>query len=100
MDIIPTLLPMLGVTSPSIDYSLGINLLSPRRHDFMVVADWDSVAIVTPEFKQDIPIKVQGLIAPKPFTTLNDRPLAELNRDAHYRKLLIAAFEQVNRFYQ
>lgn len=99
IDIIPTLLPMLGVTSPGSDYSLGLNLLSDAEHDFMVLADWDSVAIVTPDFKQDIPLKAQGIVARTPTTTLDDKPLADFTRDSHYSGILWSAFNNANHFY-
>ncbi|PPD18552.1 MAG: sulfatase [Methylotenera sp.] len=50
-DIVPTLMPMLGVTNAKSDYSIGINLLSNQVRDHVYIADWDKLAYVDNKVK-------------------------------------------------
>jgi len=50
IDVVPTLLNYIGVTTPVEDYSNGYDLLSPTYHrDYVNVANWDQNAIITDE---------------------------------------------------
>ena len=50
-DIVPTLMPLLGVTNPKEDYSIGINLLTGETRDHVYIADWDRLAYVDKDVK-------------------------------------------------
>ncbi|ROH85922.1 DUF229 domain-containing protein [Pseudomethylobacillus aquaticus] len=45
MDIVPTLMPLLGVNNPVADYALGQNLLKADRQ-YTYVSDWNRIAYV------------------------------------------------------
>ncbi len=55
MDIIPTILPWLGVKNDASDYSQGYNLPGQEKRPYAVVSDWDRVAYIGPEYKYSIP---------------------------------------------
>ncbi|NOY63675.1 MAG: sulfatase-like hydrolase/transferase [Gammaproteobacteria bacterium] len=57
LDIVPTLMPLLGVSNPRADYSLGIDLLGDGSRRYTVVSDWAGVAYVGPEYKFNIPFR-------------------------------------------
>ncbi len=71
LDVAPTLLPLLGVTNPSADYSLGHNLLSNYQRQFTVIGDWSRVAYVGQDYKLVMPFKRSGFIQPR-ITTRDD----------------------------
>ncbi len=76
LDIVPTLLPLLGVVNPPADYCLGHNLLGGRRRQYTVIADWSRVACVTTDYKIIIPYKKVGF-TPIRVTTGNDREIRD-----------------------
>jgi len=51
LDVVPTLMESIGVTSPSDDYSQGISLLSGKEHAYISVANWDTAALIDKEYK-------------------------------------------------
>ncbi|HOY70565.1 MAG TPA: sulfatase-like hydrolase/transferase [Methylotenera sp.] len=51
MDIIPTIMPLLGVTNPSSDYAIGYNLLAGEKRSYTYISDWDKVTYVDDEVK-------------------------------------------------
>lgn len=56
MDIIPTIMPLLGVTNPSSDYATGYNLLADEKRSYTYISDWDKVTYVDDEAKIIQPI--------------------------------------------
>ncbi len=50
-DIIPTIMDILGVTSPVTDYSNGINLLNKKHHKFVVASSWTNFAVIYPDYR-------------------------------------------------
>lgn len=77
LDVIPTIMPMLGVSNPVEDYSIGINLLSKERHDHVIVTAWSEVGYIDDTAKITLPTSVQG--ARKQVTDIHDRPLSGEN---------------------
>ncbi len=77
VDLVPTILPALGVTNPSSDYSTGTNLFSstPRLLTF---ADWDRIAISDGIHKVVFPINAGGRIQSR-VTKSEDQPVANEN---------------------
>ncbi|MEZ6191541.1 MAG: sulfatase-like hydrolase/transferase [Phycisphaerales bacterium] len=62
LDIPATLMPLLGVTNPPEDYSLGINLLSNQRRNYAVIADWARIAYVGPGYKASFPVSASQML--------------------------------------
>lgn len=56
MDVIPTIMPLLGVTNPSSDYAKGFNLLAGEKRSYTYISDWDKVTYVDDEAKIMQPI--------------------------------------------
>lgn len=73
LDVIPTIMPMLGVTNPVQDYAVGINLLSPEKHDHVIVTAWAEVGYIDDTAKITLPTSVQG--ARRYVTDIHDKPL-------------------------
>jgi len=46
LDLVPTIMEMLGCTSPYGLYSQGVPLIGNKRHDFITAANWDSAAVI------------------------------------------------------
>lgn len=51
LDLVPTLMPMLGVTNPPNDYSCGYDLYGNSEREFTILSDWSRVAYVTQDSK-------------------------------------------------
>jgi uncharacterized protein len=79
-DIVPTLMPLLGVTNPKADYSIGINLFAGETRDHVYIADWDRLAYVDKDVKIVQPVNGKGLFMQK-VSTRQDKELkgAEAN---------------------
>lgn len=75
VDILPTIFENLGCENPPSDYSHGISLLAAKERDWVVAADWTSLAVVTPEHRLVIP------------NMIGSGQLLELRDGATYRKL-------------
>jgi membrane-anchored protein YejM (alkaline phosphatase superfamily) len=58
MDVVPTLMPILGVKNPRRDYTTGINLLAGEVRDHAVLAEWSSTGYIDDEVKITMPIAV------------------------------------------
>jgi hypothetical protein len=76
LDIVPTILPLLGVKNPAEDYSLGYDLLGTKQREFSVVTDWSSICYVGPQYKASFPLKAEGL-AHNSVTLKDDGPVEE-----------------------
>lgn len=58
MDVIPTLMPLLGVKNPKRDYSTGINLLTDEVRTHAVLAEWSSTGYIDNDVKITMPLAV------------------------------------------
>lgn len=76
VDIPATLLPHLGVTNPSADYSLGNDLLGDYRRQYTVVSDWNNIAYIGNDYKAVLPLKSAGFIN-NAVTTADDAPVID-----------------------
>ncbi|NOS96622.1 MAG: sulfatase-like hydrolase/transferase [Methylotenera sp.] len=56
MDVVPTIMPLLGVTNPSSDYAIGYNLLADNKRTHTYISDWDKVAYVDDDVKITQPV--------------------------------------------
>ncbi len=75
MDVVPTLMPLLGVNNPKTDYSLGVNLLKGEVRDHTYIADWDKLVYMDNEVKVQQPVGGKSLFSQK-ITTVDDKPLS------------------------
>jgi len=81
MDVIPTIMPLLGVKNPSSDYAIGYNLLAGEKRTHTYIADWNKVTYVDVEVKITQPFN--GLsVASSKVTTGDDRKLSKTDRDS------------------
>jgi uncharacterized protein len=85
MDVIATLMPLLGVTNPKSDYTIGVNLLNQETRQYTYLADWDKIVYVDNEVKIVQPSGGKGLFT-KQISTKDDRPLTPEAADAMLRK--------------
>jgi hypothetical protein len=76
MDVIPTIMPFLGVTNPATDYTTGYNLLKGEKRDYTYISDWDKVAYVDDEVKIIQPVNSNGFMTVK-ASRANDATLAD-----------------------
>lgn len=74
MDIVPTLMPLLGVANPAEDYSEGNSLLASPSRTHTYVSDWSRITYVDHEVKITQPFNVSGFSANR-ITAANDEPL-------------------------
>jgi len=56
MDIVPTIMPLLGVKNPSSDYATGYNLLAGEKRNHTYISDWDKVVYVDDDVKITQPV--------------------------------------------
>ena len=85
MDIIPTLMPMLGVKNPKRDYTTGINLLSDEVRTHAVLAEWSSTGYIDDEVKITMPLAVVATQHPL-VTGPHDEVLTAKEQDAAFAK--------------
>ncbi len=78
LDIPATLLPLMGVTNPPQDYSLGYDLLGTTSRDFTIICDWNHVAYVDAHYKLVLPFNIYGFAEQK-VTLRNDSPVTEMS---------------------
>jgi membrane-anchored protein YejM (alkaline phosphatase superfamily) len=76
MDVVPTLMPLLGVSNPTRDYAIGLDLFSDKQRSFTYLADWSRVAYVDNEVKIIMPIKFNGLLRSK-ISTVTDEAIPD-----------------------
>jgi membrane-anchored protein YejM (alkaline phosphatase superfamily) len=100
LDIVPTLMTLLGVTNRPDDYSLGHDLFGAERSDQGVIADWDRLAYVSPAGKVVVPVGSQALARSEAFGP-GDTPLEGPARDeflASRRTQLVDVMRNMSRF--
>lgn len=76
LDIVPTLMPMLGVTNPVSDYASGVSLLSPDASRYRLVASWDALGYIGPDYKVALPLQPGGVFEMGVVDRL-DQPVAD-----------------------
>lgn len=57
LDLVPTLLPHLGVKNPASDYSQGEDLINGPERTSAVITDWNYLGLIGPESKFYIPFR-------------------------------------------
>ena len=81
MDIVPTLMPLLGVKNPKQDYTTGINLLSDEVREYAVLAEWSNTAYIDNEVKIAVPLAVVATQHPR-VTSADDTLLPAKEQNA------------------
>lgn len=61
LDIVPTIMPLLGVQNPPVDYTLGLSLTDEAHHDHILVADWSRLGYLDGQYKASFPLQTTGL---------------------------------------
>ena len=77
LDIPATLLPLLGVTNPPQDYSLGYDLFGDVTRNFTIICDWNNVAYVDSQRKAIFPLKAIVFTNRQRVTSQDDEPVAD-----------------------
>lgn len=98
-DLIPTLLPLLGVTNPAADYGFGQNMQSAafdRR--YTVVSDWHGPVLVTPTAKFILAKNIAS--NGSAVTNLKDKPLSDSAASSRDRKTLGLFMGEYSRYLQ
>ncbi|MBL0207003.1 MAG: sulfatase-like hydrolase/transferase [Propionivibrio sp.] len=100
MDVIPMLMPMLGVKNPQQDYTTGFNLLAGETRDHAVIAEWSSTGYIDRDAKITLPLSV--VAAQHPLVTgPHDEVLSPQEQDALFArkaKNLAAMLEELGRY--
>ncbi|MDH1261410.1 sulfatase-like hydrolase/transferase [Pseudomonas sp. GD03944] len=76
VDLLPTLLPLLGVQNPSHDYSIGQSLFAPTANRLLIAGDWDRLAFISEQSKIVLPFS-SGKFSGMQASQANDRPLLD-----------------------
>ena len=79
MDIVPTIMPLLGVKNPSSDYATGYNLLAGEKRTHTYISDWDKVVYVDDDVKITQPVNGKSFALMK-ASKGNDAPLTDEER--------------------
>jgi uncharacterized protein len=81
MDVVPTLMPLLGVSNPSSDYATGYNLLAGEKRNHTYISDWDRVVYVDDDVKITQPVNGKSFVLMK-ASKGNDETLNPAERKA------------------
>jgi membrane-anchored protein YejM (alkaline phosphatase superfamily) len=74
VDLLPTLLPLLGVQNPAHDYSIGQSLFSPSAPRLLLAGDWDRLAFLGERHKVVLPF-TSGSFTALQASSADDRRL-------------------------
>jgi len=97
VDIPATLLPLLGVTNPAKDYSLGFDLLGSQGEKYSVMADWDTIAYVDEDHKATF--GYSGVSINQKVTTKDDVVVEDQEGFyATHRPVLLQIMKELSRF--
>ena len=96
MDVVPTVMPLLGVKNPKRDYTTGVDLLTDEIREYSVLAEWSSTAYIDDEVK----ISMSSTQNPR-VTTADDQVLSAKEQDEWFAKktrALAAMMEELGRY--
>ena len=96
MDVVPTVMPLLGVKNPKRDYTTGVDLLTDEIREYSVLAEWSSTAYIDNEVK----ISMSSTQNPR-VTTADDQVLSAKEQDEWFAKktrALAAMMEELGRY--
>jgi len=99
LDVAPTVLRRLGVTNPASDYAEGVPLDQAAKQPYRLVASWNAMAYLGPEYKVSMPTSVGGL-AEMSISYADDRPVPDENAVLmKTRDNLVELLKDMSRFY-
>lgn len=100
LDIIPTILPILGVKSPPESYSLGYNLIPASKREYTVIGDWSRISYIDNEFKAVFPFSNKALNQSY-FTTKDDQKLTDTDIFWQSRReIVVDVMKNLNSFHK
>jgi membrane-anchored protein YejM (alkaline phosphatase superfamily) len=76
LDIIPTLLPRLGVQNPVSDYALGYDMLGPAQRTYTVTGHWRTMGFISENYKAVIAMD-NAHIGENTVTDAEDNPVSD-----------------------
>ncbi|WP_116368200.1 sulfatase-like hydrolase/transferase [Parahaliea mediterranea] len=100
LDVVPTLMPRLGVRNPRRDYALGMSLDEVPDERYRLAANWDALAYIGKDHKVVMPLKASGVLdtvveeADDDAVANDDQVLAGLSSE------LAAVLEDLAHFYR
>ncbi|HED66345.1 MAG TPA: DUF3413 domain-containing protein [Planctomycetes bacterium] len=71
LDLVPTVLPLLGVENDPTDYCQGFDLFGDRERDTILLADWSRICLIADGLKSVLPLKNRVLLG-SGLTTIDD----------------------------
>ncbi|WXL24849.1 sulfatase-like hydrolase/transferase [Ectopseudomonas mendocina] len=92
VDLLPTLMPLLGVKNPAQQYSIGYSLFNPQPRRTLLAGDWDRLAFMTEQYKLVLPFS-SGSFDALQATSADDKPVE--NTDEVLQKNLPQIQEQM-----
>lgn len=66
-DVLPTLLPLLGVKNTAADYSIGRSLLEPKSDRLLLAGDWDRLTFLGEKYKVVLPFSSNSFVSTQIF---------------------------------
>jgi hypothetical protein len=102
MDVIPTILPLLGVTNRSSDYSTGYNLLAGEKRSYTYISDWDKVTYADDEVKITQPVNGKSFVLMK-ASKGNDEQLSKEQRKVvmqHKQPAMLQLVQDLSKFFK
>lgn len=98
LDIVPTLLPLLGIGNPPEDYSLGYNLLGEQQRPYTIVSDWARSCYIDPDYKLSFPLNASGTFKNE-LSTKDDILIADDGEFMKtHQKTLVKLMRELGRF--
>jgi membrane-anchored protein YejM (alkaline phosphatase superfamily) len=85
MDVVPTIMPLLGVSNSSNDYAIGYNLFADEKRTHTYISDWDKVTYVDDEVKITQPVNGKSFALVK-ASKANDESLSVEERKVMLEK--------------
>ncbi len=76
MDIVPSLMPLLGVKNPVADYAQGHDIFAPDSPGYVIASDWSGVAYIDDQYKFYVPYRSMSG-KQNVLTTRDDRDVKE-----------------------
>jgi len=79
VDLLPTVLPLLGVQNPSHDYSIGQSLFEAKPGRLLIAGDWDRLAFISEQHKVVLPFS-SGNFSGLHASGADDRPVPDATK--------------------
>ena len=94
MDVIPTIMPLLGVKNPTDDYATGYNLFGEQQRKYTYISDWDKVTYVDDEVKIVQPVNTNSFMTVK-VSKASDEMLSESQQASMLQKKQTAMLQLI-----